>query len=237
MTKHFDRVASDEPYKREYPYATLYAIERVGVAGGLKYFGKNDWYQEGGGLPHRQAEQERHLDRHHRNGAERVFRNHLPVARACAGDLQQARLGRRQKSRRRSVEPPAARDRECHALDRALQRARLQLADRRSRRAAARLARCADPLPQRQRPAQDQTTPHKAKLRQFAEEGGIDPLPRRLRQRRFHRQRQEARHRAFPQRTSSASCRPTTRCTTACTPARSGRASRASSASATACAS
>ncbi|MEA2711039.1 MAG: hypothetical protein QOF78_3640, partial [Phycisphaerales bacterium] len=34
------------PHPR-YPYATIYAIERVGLAGGLKYFGDINWYEKG----------------------------------------------------------------------------------------------------------------------------------------------------------------------------------------------
>lgn len=47
MAKNFDKIANETPYPRDFPYATLYAVERVGVAGGLKYIGKHDWYAEG----------------------------------------------------------------------------------------------------------------------------------------------------------------------------------------------
>lgn len=47
MAENFDQVASEEKYERDFPYPTLYAVERIGVAGGLKYFGEVDWYQKG----------------------------------------------------------------------------------------------------------------------------------------------------------------------------------------------
>src|SRR5207248_5577381 len=47
LAGNFSRVASDESYKRAYPFSTLYAIERIGVAAGTKYFGDVDWYQKG----------------------------------------------------------------------------------------------------------------------------------------------------------------------------------------------
>ncbi len=42
-----EQVAPAKLYPRAFPYATLYAIERVGVASGLKYIGGKDWYDYG----------------------------------------------------------------------------------------------------------------------------------------------------------------------------------------------
>src|SRR6185436_20868930 len=47
LAKNFDKVASNVRYPRDFPFITLYAVERVGVAGGLKYFGEHDWYDKG----------------------------------------------------------------------------------------------------------------------------------------------------------------------------------------------
>ncbi|WP_428940416.1 DUF4159 domain-containing protein [Fontivita pretiosa] len=47
LIDNFDKVASDQRYTRDFPYSTIYAIERVGVASGLKYFGQIDWYEKG----------------------------------------------------------------------------------------------------------------------------------------------------------------------------------------------
>lgn len=44
---NMDKVASDTSYARDYPYATLYAVERMGVAGGYKYIGKTNWFAQG----------------------------------------------------------------------------------------------------------------------------------------------------------------------------------------------
>ncbi|MEO6434783.1 MAG: DUF4159 domain-containing protein, partial [Tepidisphaeraceae bacterium] len=47
MVDHFGQIATDQEYDRDFPYATLYAVERIGVASGLKHFGGIDWYQKG----------------------------------------------------------------------------------------------------------------------------------------------------------------------------------------------
>jgi hypothetical protein len=47
LVDNFDGVATDRRYDRDWPYPTLFAVERVGLASGWKYFGDRDWYMEG----------------------------------------------------------------------------------------------------------------------------------------------------------------------------------------------
>ena len=47
MSAHTDDLANDAKTPRAYPYYTLYGAERLGAAGGVKYFGSVNWYGKG----------------------------------------------------------------------------------------------------------------------------------------------------------------------------------------------
>jgi hypothetical protein len=47
IINNFDKVASDEKSVRDYPYSTMYGLERIGVASGLRYFDTIDWFDKG----------------------------------------------------------------------------------------------------------------------------------------------------------------------------------------------
>lgn len=47
LSENFTRIATDEKLPRNYPYNTLYGIERVGVASGYKYIADKDWFAHG----------------------------------------------------------------------------------------------------------------------------------------------------------------------------------------------
>lgn len=49
MGDHMKQVATNDEYPRDFPFVTLYAVERIGVAAGVKYIGGVDWYQKGAG--------------------------------------------------------------------------------------------------------------------------------------------------------------------------------------------
>lgn len=47
ITDNIDDIATDERLERGFPYSTIYAIERIGVASGLKYLNTIDWFDHG----------------------------------------------------------------------------------------------------------------------------------------------------------------------------------------------
>ena len=47
LAENFNKVATDEKIERNYPYNTMYGIERVGVASGYKYIADIDWFTHG----------------------------------------------------------------------------------------------------------------------------------------------------------------------------------------------
>lgn len=46
LSSNFAQVATPQKYVRDFPYPTMYAVERVGLAGGLRYIGEHDWYEK-----------------------------------------------------------------------------------------------------------------------------------------------------------------------------------------------
>ncbi len=47
LAAHTDEIATDARTPRAYPFYTLYGVERIGTAGGVKYFGSVNWYDKG----------------------------------------------------------------------------------------------------------------------------------------------------------------------------------------------
>jgi hypothetical protein len=47
LADHSATIATDDRTSRAFPFPTLYGIERVGAAGGVKYFGPVNWYEKG----------------------------------------------------------------------------------------------------------------------------------------------------------------------------------------------
>ena len=153
LVDNFSKVATDERYDRDWPFPTLYAVERVGVASGRRYFGDIDWYQQGADwLLKSQKKNGAWSDSGRSSGhlTDTCFAM-LFLARASAGGHQQARLRRRQCQDQ--LERPPARCRKPYSLDRRSDRARIELADRESRRSSVGLERRAGPLHRGQRDA------------------------------------------------------------------------------------
>lgn len=47
LAGNIDKFAARDRHARDFPYASLYSLERIGMASGLKYFKGVDWYQHG----------------------------------------------------------------------------------------------------------------------------------------------------------------------------------------------
>jgi hypothetical protein len=47
LAANVGKYATAEKYERSFQYATMYAVERVGVASGVKYLGDVDWFKKG----------------------------------------------------------------------------------------------------------------------------------------------------------------------------------------------
>ena len=47
LADHADTIGTDGRTPRAYPYPTLYGVERIGSAGGIKYFGSVNWFRKG----------------------------------------------------------------------------------------------------------------------------------------------------------------------------------------------
>jgi hypothetical protein len=157
MIDNFDKIGTSERYSEyDFPYATLYAVERIGVASGQKYFGTNDWYQKGADWLIKVQ------TKTGKNEGMWFAPKTLctPLHDTCFGTLFLAR-GRAAVAVNKleyagadgkpgELEPAAARCGEHGAVGGQGRRARPELADRESAGSRVGAARCADHLPQRQ---------------------------------------------------------------------------------------
>ena len=128
---NIDKIVADDSPTREYPYSTLYTLERVGVASGLRFFKDVNWYDRGAQWLLKKQKKEGSWPAEMESNVYSTSCAMLFLARAsAAGDGQ---IGLFDRGRGKSaVEPAPARCGECLAVHRQATRKRNQLADRES---------------------------------------------------------------------------------------------------------
>ena len=184
IAKNFEEFDPADEYARDWKYPTLYGLERVGAASGLRSIGGNDWYARGVGwlLPLQRKDGSFKSAGKTGDGAGRVIdtgfallflgrgRSPLLAAKLAHGDAVRGDWNQRPRDlanlaalhRQRRGKGAAVRDRH-----------------RRPHRRA--VAGRADAVPVRQRRADPRRRPSRTKLREYAQKGGLIVLNSRLR--------------------------------------------------------